>query len=359
MTALLSAAPSSVRRGSRIAGFLALAMTFALAAAGLLAPEVVLHGWLIAFVSFAGLGLGSVAWLAIHALTGGRWGDVARPTLLRTAVALPVAAVLVLPVIVADRWLYPWASHPEAAGAGVTGLYLNTGGLAVRSLVLLGGLSLVGWRARTGTLGRLVAALGLLLYSSLMSLAAFDWLLSLEPRYTSSAFGMQIIVAQLLSALCLVTLAADAPRDDPVWGDYGSFLLAVLLGESYIVLMTFVVHWYGNLPDQAAWYLVRSRGGWRWFEVAATLIGAVGPGIALLFGRIRHSPPALRVVAFAVLAGVLAQNVWLVAPRLGPDAGWAILAGVAASVACGGLMLVVALRFASTTASHGVQHDER
>ena len=168
---------------------------------------------------------------------------------------------------------------------------------------------------------------------------------------------MQMIVAQLLSGLCFAVLASDAPADDPVWGDFGGLMLACLLGEAYLLLMTLVVHWYGNLPDQAAWYLRRSLGVWRWLEVGGTLVGAIGPGCALLVGRVRHSRTAMRVVALAVLCGIVAEVVWLVLPEAGQDAGWALLAAMSALVALSALMAaVMSLRASGLRGERGVTH---
>ena len=101
--------------------------------------------------------------------------------------------------------------------------------------------------------------------------------------------------------------------------------------------MTFVVHWYGDLPEQAAWYLARTHGAWRWLEIAGTALGAVGPGLALLFAGVRRSRARLRVVAGVLLGGILVENIWLVAPDAGSQAGWALLAGLLATLACAGL----------------------
>ena len=333
---------AGVRHLTPVAALLGVALLVLVGLAALFVPGIVLHGWLIAVTSVAAPALGCMAWLAIHALTGGRWGERGRPALLGGAAVLPLVFLLMLPVILADGRLFPWAADPNAAGPGVASLYLNTGFLALRSLVLLGGLSVAAWRARRGPLPVLLAGGTLVLYAGLMNLSAFDWLLSLDPHYTSSAFGMQIIVAQLLSALCVMVLATEAPADDPVWGDFGGLLLACLLGETYLILMTFVVHWYGNLPDQAAWYLRRSTGAWRWLEVGGVLVGAVLPGGALLFSRVRHGPGLLRAVSVAILAGILAEMVWLIAPESGGDAGWVIVAGVVALLGCCGLMVALA-----------------
>ena len=177
------------------------------------APSVVLHGWLIAFASVGGVAS------ALHrlvlrfmALTGGRWGEIGRPALRAGGATLPLVLVFALPLILADRWLYPWAADPRSVPPDVGRFYLNTWSVALRSLVLARRPRPRRMAKPTGALTPLVAALALVVYGGLMSLSAFDWLLSLDPRYTSSAIGMQMIAAQLLSAMCVVVLLVRRAR---------------------------------------------------------------------------------------------------------------------------------------------------
>ena len=338
MSALLrSDGPHPGRRTGAV-GLVALVV---LLIAGLFAPSTILHGWLIAFVNVCGIALGCTAWRAIHALTGGRWGEVGTSGLRAGSTLMPLTVVLVLPPLFAARWLYPWAADAHSVPSDVHGFYLNGWSVGLRSLALLGGLSFVAWRNRQSTLSPLIAALTLLLYGGLMNLSAFDWLLSLDPRYTSSAIGMQIIVAQLLAGLCFLVLVTDAPEGDRVWGDFGALLLACLLGELYLLFMTFVVHWYGDLPDQAAWYLLRTQGVWHWLVIVGTALCALAPALALLFTAVRTSRSRLRTLAALILFGLLLEYIWLVAPQAGAEAGWAIAAALAANLTIGALALAV------------------
>ncbi len=285
---------------------------------GVAAPRVLLHGWLIAFAFLGGFPLGALALMMIHRLTGGRWGEAARPILVAATAALPLALLLVLPLLLGARLVYPWAADPSSAGSGVAAIILNPWSVGLRSLVGLGILCLFGRRLLAGRLGALGAGLGLCVYALFMNVASYDWLLSLDPRFTSSAFGAQIIVGQMLSALCLAAFLGRAPDEDPAWADLGALILATTLGESYLLLIGFSIDWYGDLPDQAHWYVSRTLGGWRWLEIAGALLGAVLPMLALLFGRVRRDPLLLRPVALAVLLGLLIEDIWLVAPTTEP-----------------------------------------
>ncbi len=320
---------------------------------GIAAPRATLHGWLIAFAFLGGFPLGALALMMIHRLTGGRWGEAARPVLAAATAALPLTLLLVLPLLLGARLAYPWAADPSSAGSGVAAIYLNPWSVGLRSLVGLFVLCLFGRMLVARRLGRLGAGFGLCAYALFMNLASYDWLLSLAPRFTSSAFGAQTIVAQILSALCLAALFGRAPDDDPAWADLGALILAATLGESYLLLIGFSINWYGDLPDQAHWYLSRTAGGWRWLEIAGALLGSVLPMLALLFSRVRRDPLLLRPVALAVLLGLLIEDIWLVAPATEP---WSALTGLLAVGTLAILLAGVAAPLSKLTgrAAHGV-----
>jgi hypothetical protein len=331
------AVPPGARRPLVAAGVALLVLLIA----GLAAPATALHGWLIGFTFAGGVPLGALALLLIHALTGGRWGEAHRPALLALARSLPILAGLVLPLILGSGLAYPWAADPSRAGPDVARWYLNAPAFAIRSLVGLALLGFLAWRLGRGDRpGLLGAGFGLCLYVLFANAAAYDWLLSLAPRFTSSAFGAQVIVAEMLSALCVAVLTSRADSGDPSWSDLGGLMLALTLGESYLVLMSFDIHWYGDRPVQAEWYLPRSLGGWIWLEAAGVVFGAVLPMLALLFGAVRRDPLFLSLAASAILVGLAIEDVWLVSPGTEPLSALAGLVG-AVAVAC---LLVAASR---------------
>ncbi len=104
----------------------------------------------------------------------------------------------------------------------------------------------------------------------------------------------------------------------------------------YFELMAFIVNWYGNLPEQAQWYLDRA-GPWAYAVAAAALLGAAIPIVALLWSSVRASGIALRRIGVLVLAGVMLHTIWLFAPIATPlalvSAAISILAMAAALIA--------------------------
>jgi len=303
-----------------------------LAAWGIFMPRAVLQGWLIGFVFVGGVPLGAVALMCVARLTGGRWAVAARPVLLRALAATPLLCLAFLPVLLGAGLIFSWASHPDAAGKEVSLLYLNTGFFALRGGLALIGLSVVAVLLLRGREGRLVAALGLVFYAVAVDFVSVDWMLSLAPRFSSSAFGAEMAIQQILAALALL-LVWPAARSEADARDLAGLTLAAALGVLYMETMSLIINWYGDEPDRAAWYLDRVAGVWLWLALCALAFGAVGPIAALLFTRVRASSVALRIVGASLLSGVALHDLWLMAPNTAQAAGPAAMLGVVATAA--------------------------
>ena len=224
--------------------------------------EPLLRGWLIAFAIFSCVPIGSMTWLIIHRLTGGEWGRAAAPVLRPAAAMCPLLIFSFVPVLAGIRHIYPWAADPAAIPADVAHWYLNGLSFLVRAAIALLGWSLLALCFAAGLGSRLLAGLGLAFFGLSISLVAVDWYLSLEPHYVATAFAATIAIQQLLAALAVAALISPSAMDGKTAGDIGGLLIATLLGVVYLEFMTFVVGWYGDLPDKVEWFLKRAGTGW-------------------------------------------------------------------------------------------------
>jgi hypothetical protein len=315
---------------------IATVMLLALAAGLALASAPAAQGWLAAFVIWSTVPIGSLVLLLIHRLVGGRWGKAIAPVLLPAASLLPMAVLAFIPVAVALPAIYPWAAHPDSLSPDLTHYYLNESLFVMRAALALGGWSILGLLIVQGRCTRLAAGLGLAFYGLMISLVAVDWILSIEPRFTSSAFAAGIAIQQILAALAWAALAAPEAPGDPAAGDLGGLLIAALLGVVYISLMSYIVSWYGDLPDKAVWYLRRGSGAWSWTIAAAVVLGTAIPFALLLKRSFRRSRQVLRIVGALILIGVWLHLTWLIAPTFAP--GWPIFA-VAGLIVLSGLSI--------------------
>jgi hypothetical protein len=305
-----------------------------LACSAVFMPRGVLQGWLIAFTILSGLSLGALALLCIAQLTGGRWTDAASPFLLPAVAATPLFCLAFLPALLGADLIFPWARDAGSAGRDVAPFYLNIGFFALRGAGALIALSVVALMLTRKRGGRLLAGLGLILYAVAVDFTSVDWMLSLAPRFSSSGFGAEIAIQDILAALAFVLLMRPSSPPNGVARDFAELTLAAALGVLYMETMALIVNWYGDQPDRAAWYIDRVAGPWLWLALGALAFGAVAPIVALLFADVRASPRALSVVGASLLFGIVLHDVWLMASDVGPVA---IPAALLAMVAIGGL----------------------
>lgn len=319
-----------------------------IAAAGMVvlaifAPRIAAIGWLVGFVFWSQIPVGSLMLVMIHRLTGGQWGDALYPALVPALRFVPLLFVLIIPVFIAIAVLDPWSHRTADIKPDVLSYYLNTPSFIGRSLIAIAGWSVLAFLLprSTGRPGQFVAAVGLVFHCVLISLVSVDWVLSLEPPFISSSFGASMAITQLIAALAWAALRAPQVADDAVTGDIGGLLLAFVLGITYVDFMAFLVMWYSDLPSRLFWFVERDRFPWSLLVAGAFVFGSVAPILALLLARIRNGVVGLRAVATSVLAGLAFYYAYLIVPPFGP---FALAAAALAVVAIGLLVAAVAGR---------------
>jgi len=295
-------------------------------------PRQALLSYLFAFFFFTGLSVGSLALAMVHVLTGGAWGFYIRPYLLAAARALPLLAVMALPLLIGVRVLYPWASPELLARDAILRAqswyldpYFFIGRTIVYFAVWLALLAAFERRIENPRLLPRVAAPGLIVYALTATLAAVDWVMSLLPHWHSTVFGMTIATGWMLAAAALATLCAMAaarsndtqlPR---LSHDLGNLLLMFVLVWSYLAFMQYLTVWIADLPAETVWYIPRTLTTWRllaWFLIAFHF--AV-PFTVLLSRRAKRRRTWLAWIAALLLIANLVDALWLVAPDQHPQ----------------------------------------
>jgi hypothetical protein len=297
-------------------------------------------GWLIGLLFWLGIAVGALTLLAIHALTGGRWGAVCWPVLAPAAASIPSFLLFGVPVLLSLPGLFPWATHPQTAANGVARLYLNPTGWGLRA-----GIALLGWSLLAFLLlwnsgpRRLIAAMGLCFHAVIITLIGIDWLLSIDPRFYSTAFGAALATLQILAALAWLASLRVVPRGGAgKAGDIGGLIVASALGSVYLGFSQYLVIWYGDLPERVGWYIERQSGAWFWVDAAAIALSGILPIFALMRQRWRNDPAVLACFGACVLVGVFLHIVWLLAPHYGP---LTVLAALLSMLAIGALWVTL------------------
>ena len=306
----------------------------------MLTPAAAFRGWLIGFIFVASLCAGSLALVLIQRLVGGRWGSAFAPELEPAARVTPILLLFVLPVLFGLPLIYPWAAAPGSLEPGVHALYLNAPFFVLRTAVgLIGWSALAVWLPRIeGPRGRLGAGLGLAFYGLSIAVLSTDWLLSVQPSWTSSDIGMDLATQQIGLGCAFAALQARRRVRDPVAGDLAGLMFATIIGLTYLEFMSYLVVWYGEKPSLNTWYIARVA--WPWRLLPWTSLAFAVAAMAILAGR--RAVGAHRAVAWAggcVIAGVLSYQLWLLAPGLGAAC---LLPAAFALIGQGGVWLALA-----------------
>lgn len=330
-----------LQRVALIAGVIAAA----LAVGGLvLAGEpVFFRYYLVAYLFWFELTMGGLILAMLHYLTGGNWGFAIRRVLEGASKTIWLMALLFIPLLFGLDDLYAWA-RPEVVAENPLlqhkDPYLNVPFFLVRTgvyfAIWLGIVFLLTrWSPDPAyTFGprrrrrfQRAAAISIVVVSLTMTFASIDWLMSLQPEWLSTSYGLLIISGQALAGLAFAILMVTAgSKGQPiesflgprVFRDLGALLLTTVLLWAYIAFTQFLIIWSGNIPREITWYLVRSEGGWLGVGVFVVVLQFVLPFLVLLSLRAKRSPLVLAVLSGAVLVTRLVYYYWEVIPVFSP-----------------------------------------
>jgi len=331
--------------------------------------EQFVRSYLLAFLFWCAMPIGGLTLLLIHHAGGGHWGFVSRRFLEAATRTMPVVALLFLPVLLNVRELYLWARPEVVAGDHLLehkAPYLNVPFFAGRQLFYFAALLFLTWQAnrlsaeqdRRRDLSlersfRVLGGVGLGLVVLVMTFAAVDWVMSLDPHWFSTMFGLMLGVGQVLSALAFTIVLAAWLRDEPPlataltrqhFHDLGNLLLTAVVVWTYLAFSQYLIIWSGNLREEIPWYLHRTAGGWQLLAVALMVFHFAVPFTVLLIRRAKQNAVPLALVAAGVLVCRVLDLHWIVAPNFWTHHFHAHWLDAAALVAVGGIWVAVFAR---------------
>jgi hypothetical protein len=335
--------------------------------------EMFFRSYLLAYVFWIGIALGCLAILMLQHLSGGAWGLVIRRVLESGTRTLPLMAVLFVPIIFGMGYLYEWTHIDQLAGAKSVeekhlyeilkhkSAYLNVPGFLLRTLlyfVIWGALAylLNKWsREQDRTAERrftkrlqAISGPGLVLFVLTVTFASVDWVMSIDPEWFSTIFGLLFVAAWTLSSFAFVIgvmaiLSARAPLSSVVrpkqFHDLGKLLLAFVMVWAYFSFSQFLIIWSGNIPEETRWYLYRMRGGWSFVALSLVIFHFALPFLLLLSRDLKRNARRLAMVAGVVLIMRLVDLFWLIAPKFSKGDFSMTWTDVVAPIGIGGLWL--------------------
>jgi len=321
------------------------------------------QSYLLGYIFWVLAALGSLSILMIHHIAGGKWGLMIQRFLEGAAMTLPLMAVLFIPIIIGIPSLYEWANPEHVAHDPILqakSAYLNVPFFILRTViyfVIWIGIAylLRRWSTKLdkdpdneALKGRLrsLSAPGILIYGVTITFASVDWMMSLEPHWFSTIYGMMVAISAFTIAFAFVILWLMPLVKEKPWGgiieteqisDLGSWLFAGVFLWAYLSFSQFLIIWSANLPEEIPWYLKRQTGGWQFLAIALIVIGFFLPFFVLLArGTKRYPKRVLRMGALVFVMQFL-FIVFLIVPAFEPGRMAIHLLDLAAVIGIGGI----------------------
>jgi len=305
-------------------------------------------GYLWGFTFVWSAALGALFFVALQHLVRATWSVVVRRVAEMFAVSIWLVGLLFVPLLIycfshLGASLYPWldaghVSHDELLLGKRP--YLNLPFFAVRATVFFGLWSAFAVHFTHSSLRqdvgqdniqaamrmRKLSAPFMLIFAFTATFASFDWLMSLEPHWSSTIFGVYVFSGMVVTALSVITIATIWLRSSGrlgsgVVGDghlynLGALLFAFVCFWAYIAFSQYMLIWYSNIPEESFYLVRRLEGGWLGVSVALAAVRFVVPFLALLSRGAKTNARRLVWVSGLLLVGQLLDLYWLIMPQI-------------------------------------------
>jgi hypothetical protein len=312
---------------------------------GAVGPGRILQSYLVSFCFYLSLALGALFFVLLQHLTGSTWSVVVRRLAEAIASNLWVMAVLAIPILLGLSRLYAWADPATMQADSLLqekARYLNPAFFIVRTVIYFAvwiGLAEY-YRRRsfrqdeTQDLSLTLrmedrSAPATVLFGVTLTFAAFDYLMSLQPHWFSTIFGVYFFSGCMFGFFALLPLLvhllqrtgrlrlAVSPEH---YHDLGKWMFAFVIFWAYIGFSQYLLIWYGNIPEETVWFYARQQGGW----VAISLILLFGHFLLPFFGLLPRTVKKVSSILVVWSVWMLAVHwfdlYWIVMPNFHPGA---------------------------------------
>jgi len=306
--------------------------------------------WLLGYAFFLFLGLCGLFFTALHHATGAMWSTVVRRISEGMAAYLPVAAVLLLVLLFGSGKLYDWA-HAEAGHVPPLGSdklgYLNTIFFSARNLIILGiwiffaavliKNSLKQDETGDPLLSRKSAKLSVVffpVFGITFTVAVFDMLMSLEPHWYSTIFGVYCFSGLFQSGMAFLAIVAIwLRRQGALEGifnanhlqDIGNFMFAFAVFSAYIGFSQYMLIWYANLPEETFYLIKRKVWPWGYIFLSVVFLRFIIPFFLLMGRDGKRNEKVMLAAAGIIILGEFLDLYLLIGPVISPQKpafGW-------------------------------------
>lgn len=315
-------------------------------------PTQFYFSYLIGWSFCLSIAVGSLFFLFFQHLTRAEWSVVVRRIPEALTWAFPLLAVLGIPLLFGMHDLYHW-THEELYDPASPAYdeilagkraYLNTPFWIARMVAYFVIWTLITYRLYTLSVRqdvdpetdiparqRTVSAWGLPLAAVATAFASYDLLMSLDPHWFSSIWGIYFFAGSFLAAVCSITvLSAALQRGGMLEGivtkeqyhDLGKFTFGFVVFWAYIGFSQYMLIWYGNIPEETVFFRHRFEHGWEYYSAALLLGHFVIPFLLMLPRFVKRSVPLLSFWSIWLLVMHGFDLHWIVTPVLHEESGF-------------------------------------
>jgi hypothetical protein len=329
-------------------------------------PDRFFRSYLVAFAFVSAIGLASFFFVMVQYLTGSAWSVVLRRIMENIMVTLPVGALLFLPIAFGLSRVYPWTN--PAVVAASEALRAKSGYLTEQFFLIRTYAMYLLWSVwifaiyrqstkqdQTHSVQQMYvisrwSAPGLFMVVVVGSLASFDWVMSVQPAWYSTIFGLYYLADGALAFFAVVTLIcmgfqrAGVLRNSITiehYHDLGKWLFAMTCFYTYIAFSQYMLIWYANLPEETIFYRNRMPGAWLYISLSLPFIRFFIPFFTLLSRPAKRNRTVVGVMAAYSLVVVYLDMYWVIMPNFypqGPQIHWLDFAALGAVISVAGLM---------------------
>jgi hypothetical protein len=273
--------------------------------------------------------------------------------------------ILFLPILLGLNRIYIWTNKAEMDQAPAlrekTAKYLNPAFFTARAAVYFAIWMVMMWllnswslqhdrTANRGLLKRLqmISGPGLGLLIITITFASIDWVMSLDPAWSSTIYGLIFVASWSLSALAfgilvMSWLARREPMEAVVrtshFHDWGNLMMALVMLWMYFAFSQYLIIWSGNLPEETVWYVARKHDGWGIIALAIVILQFAFPFLTLLSRAAKNSPQRLGRLALLILIMRVVDVIWLIEPSFNREHFHLSWMDIVAPIAVGGLWI--------------------
>ena len=308
-------------------------------------PSRALFAYLVGWAFCLSIAIGALFFVMIQHITKARWSTTIRRIPEALAANFPLLALAGIPVLLGHYDLFHW-THKELFDPAspeydslVAGkeAYLNLPFFLVRYVAYFALWSWLGHRLYRLSVGndtdpdtdrtlalRKVSAYGIPLTAVATAFASYDFLMSTDPHWFSTMFGVYFFAGGWLGALSLITFMALAFKRAGMLPevttehlqDMGKFMFGFVVFWTYIAFSQYMLYWYANIPEETVWFLKRTTAGWDTVAWSLIIFHFILPFLILLPRATKRIAPVLAVMAAWLLVVHWVDLWWVAMPAM-------------------------------------------